>query len=188
MAIIRQLKNFFTKQVIYPKTLTKAVYDEGGERLDKILRDTMLATDSVEYSGVEPRDADTLGGKYKASDIEKIDTDLKESIPVKLKISHNGTRVSDVKSIGYYYPSTKTIIANVTFTAIINSATIPCIYFGNIPISEDTTYAISIIDKTSGANSYGYFGYNNPNQGAILARLEDAHTYHATAVVSLNIS
>lgn len=72
MAIIRQLKNFFTKQVIYPKTLTKAVYDENGERLDKILRDTMLATDNEEYSGVEPRDADTLGGKYTKEDVEKI--------------------------------------------------------------------------------------------------------------------
>lgn len=72
MAIIRQLKNFFTKQVIYPKTLTKAVYDENGERLDKILRDTMLATDNEEYNGVVPRDADTLGGKYTKVDVENI--------------------------------------------------------------------------------------------------------------------
>ena len=72
MAIIRQLKNFFTKQVIYPKTLTKAVYDENGERLDNILRDTMLATDNEEYNGVEPRDADTLGGKYTKKDVESL--------------------------------------------------------------------------------------------------------------------
>ena len=86
MAIIRQLKNFFTKQVIYPKTLTKAVYDENGERLDKILRDTMLATDNEEYNGVEPRDADTLGGRIKASDIDKLQSDvsgLLSGVPIK---------------------------------------------------------------------------------------------------------
>ena len=72
MAIIRQLKNFFTKQTIYPVTLTKAVYDENGERLDKIMRDTFISTDSEDYDGVEPRDADTLGGKYTAEDIDKM--------------------------------------------------------------------------------------------------------------------
>lgn len=76
MGVIRQLKNFFTGKIIYPKTLTKAVYDENGERLDKILRDTMLAVDSEEYNGVEPRDADTLGGKYKAKDISNIEDKL----------------------------------------------------------------------------------------------------------------
>lgn len=76
MGVIRQLKNFFTGKIIYPKTLTKAVYDENGERLDKILRDTMLAVDNEEYSGVEPRDADTLGGKYKAKDISNIEDKL----------------------------------------------------------------------------------------------------------------
>ena len=76
MGVIRQLKNFFTGKVIYPKTLTKAVYDENGERLDKILRDTMLAVDSEEYNGVEPRDADTLGGKYTAKDISAIEDKL----------------------------------------------------------------------------------------------------------------
>lgn len=89
MAVIRQLKNFFTKQVIYPKTLTKAVYDENGERLDKILRDTMLATDNEEYSGVEPRDADTLGGKYKSTDIDTLLNRIKELESENEKLNSN---------------------------------------------------------------------------------------------------
>ena len=76
MAVIKQLKNFFTGMIIYPKTLTKAVYDENGERLDKILRDTMLAVEDETYNGVEPRDADTLGGKYTSNDIKE----LKENV------------------------------------------------------------------------------------------------------------
>lgn len=63
MANIKQLKTFLLKLPFFPKTLTKAVYDEEGNRLDQILRDTFITTDEEEYSGVIPRDADTLGGQ-----------------------------------------------------------------------------------------------------------------------------
>lgn len=111
MAIIRQLKNFFTKQVICPKTLTKAVYDENGERLDKILRDTMLATDNEEYSGVEPRASDTLGGKYKSTDIDTLLNRIEELEEENEKLNSNlnqkqdsligGTFKGNIDSVNY---------------------------------------------------------------------------------------
>lgn len=37
MAVIRQLKNWFTGQAIHPVTRTKAVYDDNNVRLDQII-------------------------------------------------------------------------------------------------------------------------------------------------------
>ena len=34
MGIIRQLRNYFTKQNIYPQTVEQAIYDSEGRRLD----------------------------------------------------------------------------------------------------------------------------------------------------------
>lgn len=72
MALIKQLKTFLSKVNIYPKTLTKAVYDEEGNRLDNVLNDTLMLTEDSEYEGAETRDADTLGGIFNAADISAI--------------------------------------------------------------------------------------------------------------------
>lgn len=37
MGVIKQLKDFSTKENIYPQTVTKAIYDEEGNRLDNEL-------------------------------------------------------------------------------------------------------------------------------------------------------
>lgn len=131
MGVIRQLKNFFTGKIIYPKTLTKAVYDENGERLDKILRDTMLAVDNEEYNGVEPRDADTLGGKYTAKNISAIEdklTDLNSSLTkVKTYVGSDGKlHFVDAKGADSVLPfsgSNKYIDSNIQVTGGENNTT-----------------------------------------------------------------
>lgn len=42
MALIKQLKSFLNKTSIYPKTVTKAVYDDNGNRLDNVLNNNKL--------------------------------------------------------------------------------------------------------------------------------------------------
>ena len=78
MALIKILKDFLTKTPIYPQTKTSAVYDDTVGRLDTFLHNTLgaEALDDVEVEDVDLRDADTLGGKYKAEDIDTIKQDI----------------------------------------------------------------------------------------------------------------
>lgn len=72
MAFIKTLKEFLTKNVIYPTTKTNAVYDDTVGRLDTFLHNTLGAEpiDDVEEELPELRDADTLGGRYTAEDLD----------------------------------------------------------------------------------------------------------------------
>ena len=72
MALIKTLKDFLTKTVIYPTTKTNAVYDDTVGRLDTYLHNTLGAEpiDDVEEETAELRDADTLGGRYTAEDLD----------------------------------------------------------------------------------------------------------------------
>ena len=72
MALIKTLKDFLTKTVIYPTTKTNAVYDDTVGRLDTYLAKTLGAEpiDDVEEETAELRDADTLGGRYTAEDLD----------------------------------------------------------------------------------------------------------------------
>lgn len=61
MAVIDSLK-LNDGTILYPKTLTSAIYNDGGtERLDNILAKSIYATDEIPTTPL-PRDADTLGG------------------------------------------------------------------------------------------------------------------------------
>lgn len=72
MALIKTLKDFLTKTVIYPTTKTNAVYDDKVGRLDTYLHNTLGAEpiDDVEEETAELRDADILGGRYTAEDLD----------------------------------------------------------------------------------------------------------------------
>lgn len=72
MALIKTLKDFLTKNTIYPTTKTRAVYDDTVGRLDTYLHNTLGAEpiDNVEEETAELRDADTLGGRYTAEDLD----------------------------------------------------------------------------------------------------------------------
>ena len=61
----------------YPITVTRAVFDDNGKRLDDIINDSLLSSDEEEFSGVEPRDADTLGGKPADDFVVKDDNFIK---------------------------------------------------------------------------------------------------------------
>lgn len=45
MAIIKQLKTFLSKTKIYPKTLTKAVYNDDGTSLHEVVKNALYADD-----------------------------------------------------------------------------------------------------------------------------------------------
>ena len=72
MALIKTLKDFLTKTSIYPTTHSSAVYDDTVGRLDSYLPNTIGAEpiDDVEGEEAEIRDADTLGGRYNAEDLD----------------------------------------------------------------------------------------------------------------------
>ena len=66
---IKQLFDEITKQKVYPLTTLKAVRDPKSKKsLDEML---LIGEDSVESEEVAQRDADILGGKYTANDIDK---------------------------------------------------------------------------------------------------------------------
>lgn len=106
-----------------------------------------------------------------------------EYIPI--NINYNNTRVKDVRSIGRYYPKTKTVKANVQFTSIMNGLA-PCVYFNSIPIVDGQIFSISCIDFDDNAVNFARFGYNNITQGAIYCSLKTNHTYYATIECSLD--
>lgn len=54
MALIKQLKSFLNKTSIYPKTVTKAVYDDDGNRLDNVL-DGLKWSDYIVLSSSNPQ-------------------------------------------------------------------------------------------------------------------------------------
>lgn len=63
MAVIDSLK-LNNGTILYPKTLTSAIYNDGGtERLDNILAKSIYADDEIPATPL-PRDADTLGGLF----------------------------------------------------------------------------------------------------------------------------
>lgn len=102
MAIIKTLKDFFTGQKIYPKTFTKAIYSDDGERLDIILKNTVaydVEQEIPDASGDLPRDADTLGGKYTASDIAKLKG---FAVPVTKEITLLATNWTENSEAGRY--------------------------------------------------------------------------------------
>lgn len=72
MAIIKTLKDFLTKATLYPITKTQAVYDDTVGRLDSYLRNTLGAEpiDDVNEESTDLIDADTLGGRYTAEDLD----------------------------------------------------------------------------------------------------------------------
>lgn len=62
MAVIDSLK-LNDGTILYPKTLTSAIYNDGGtERLDNVLAKSVYAIDEIPSGTPLPRDADTLGG------------------------------------------------------------------------------------------------------------------------------
>ena len=72
MAIIKTLKDFLTKATLYPITKTQAVYDDTVGRLDSYLQNTLGAEpiDDVNEESTDLIDADTLGGRYTAEDLD----------------------------------------------------------------------------------------------------------------------
>lgn len=56
MAVIKQLKNFFTSENVYPKTVEKAIYDVDGNRLDNklnaISRNGVLTSSNADYAEI----------------------------------------------------------------------------------------------------------------------------------------
>lgn len=115
MAVIKQLKTFLARVSIYPKTLDKAVYTESGERLDNILKDTFITSDEEDYSGVVPRDADTLGGRVAASDFDQ----------VKIKSDANMSMTSDTWTQRTYTPGEYAISDNKMWKCLANTTTKP---------------------------------------------------------------
>ena len=77
-AIIKTLKKLLTGDIIYPITKSNAVYDDTVGRLDTYLHNTVgmeeVSDDTVDED--IPIDADLLGGKYKATDIDAIKNDV----------------------------------------------------------------------------------------------------------------
>ena len=66
---IKQLFDEITKQKVYPLTTIKAVRDPSTK---KSLAELLLVGEDVgETQDTPTKDADTLGGKYRASDIDK---------------------------------------------------------------------------------------------------------------------
>lgn len=66
---IKQLFDEITRQKVYPLTSLKAVRDPKSKKaLDEML---LIGEEGVEAKEVSQRDADILGGKYRASDIDK---------------------------------------------------------------------------------------------------------------------
>lgn len=72
MAIIKTLKDFLTKATLYPITKTQAVYDDTVGRLDSYLQNTLGAEpiDDTNEESTDLIDADTLGGRYTAEDLD----------------------------------------------------------------------------------------------------------------------
>lgn len=68
---IIRLKKFFSGLRLFPETLTRAIYDDYGNRLDSMLDRTPVMDDPSDeeaYTGIDLVDSDTLGGKYSADD------------------------------------------------------------------------------------------------------------------------
>ena len=88
MALIRQLKSFLAKTNIYPKTLTSAVYDNEGNRLDNKLGAASLSgyADGTITGAVKSAcdDVETL-----KSDVNQINSNLNNKI-LHLTINTNG--------------------------------------------------------------------------------------------------
>lgn len=64
MGFIKQLKQLFTGNQLFPVTKTNAVYDDNVGRLDTYMKGLLAEADVLENeSGDTPRDADTLGGR-----------------------------------------------------------------------------------------------------------------------------
>lgn len=69
---IQQLKNK-DSETVFPITVTSAIYDEGGHRLDNLLDNMPIITDKIEETETEVLlDADILGGKYTAEDLDNM--------------------------------------------------------------------------------------------------------------------
>lgn len=66
-AVIRKLKNYFTKKIIFPETVLEAVYDNAGNRLDNLLNDI---------------DATKLGGELPSAFVKNNDIELNVNIPL----------------------------------------------------------------------------------------------------------
>lgn len=141
MALIKTLKDFLSRTPIYPTTKTNAVYDDEVGRLDTFLHNTLGAeeVDDIEGEEVELRDADTLGGRYTAEDLDmmpksEIVEDYAQVEPPIVDADYlGGKKASD-------YALDKEVKEHHNWTLIVDNKDITTITYADLQVNKYSEY------------------------------------------------
>lgn len=171
MALIQTIKSALGFKV-YPITKTNAVYDKRFGRLDKRLPDMVIVDDSMIDPEEEPdiTDADTLGGRYTADDIES------------MFVASGSGRALDGKEVG---ESVVTFETAKSVTEITSGNKLSSI-FGTVAklISDYITH----IKKTGNSSAYGHVYLSDMINEGLGSDNNYAATPKAVAKVSSNVA